>query len=120
RLSDLYSTNTHSTPISILMGMGLLGGIVFVIWLALLSRENIGCLAAGRPFSVGCASALVAGLLNSLSCAYIGEGFGVVAMTFNSLLAFQLVFGLQAQGSQIRRTNSAVLRRAWRRRVIRQ
>jgi O-antigen ligase len=98
RLSDLYTTNTHSSPVSVLMGLGVVGGAVFVVWLIALLGENARAVIKRRPFALGCASGLLAGLINSLSCAYLGEGYSIVTLMFNSMLTFFVIFVAHRRG----------------------
>ena len=95
RLSDIYATSTHCSPISVFMGMGAVGGIVFLVWLVVLFAENAGSVINSKPFALGCASGLLAGLVNSLSCAFMGESYSIVTLIFNSLLGFFIIFVVQ-------------------------
>lgn len=88
RISDLATTNTHNSILSILSGMGVAGGLLFFIFLirSLISvfinrsRNSIG--------SIGSGIAMIGALANSMSIAIIGEGVSPATLSFVALIAF--------------------------------
>jgi O-antigen ligase len=86
RLSSDYRTNTHNSVISVATGMGIAGLLTFGIWAVLHLTWTANFVRLGQPGAVGSLAALTAGLINCLSCAYIGESYHPVTLTFNSLV----------------------------------
>jgi O-antigen ligase len=118
RISTLYETNTHNSLLAVLTGTGLLGLAVTLAWLFSASRECFDAVKHRQPFAVGFTGSLVAGWINAMSCAYIGEGWSTSTLTFFMLAAFFARFSLAdaplrsgAQSPRQRRTALAYLPR---------
>lgn len=101
RLSTSYATNTHCSPLSIICGTGLFGGIAFLIFLFKLALLSLKSISSHRPFAIGCTVALLIGLINSLSCAFIGESYSSVTLAFNAFICFQHIYVLNYRPSNI-------------------
>lgn len=91
RISEHATTNTHNSLLSILSGMGAVGGLMFFIFfirstISILINRNrnvIGSIGSGVAFS--------AALLNSMSIAIIGEGTSPVTLSFVALIAYYYI-----------------------------
>ncbi len=86
RLGDVSLTNTHNALLSVLLGTGLLGVVIMMAGLFRWGREVRVAARARIPGLVGCNSALIVGLVNSMSLGFLGEAWRDVTFTFACFL----------------------------------
>jgi len=92
RLSETYAISTHSAVFSVLLGTGALGMVIVLSWLLLLAKEMMRHVSLRRIGAVGCAAALTAGLVNSMSMPVIGEQWHPPTLIFACLLALHILY----------------------------
>jgi O-antigen ligase len=92
RLADFYAGSTHNFIYSILLGTGLLGMIVFIIYLIRLIYEAIETYSNKYIGSIGCAGALACGLINSLGLPIVGDQWMTGSFTFTCISALFVLF----------------------------
>ncbi len=90
-----YETNTHNFVLAVLGGTGAVGLLVILLWLGWLFKEIRRSVASQRAGARGAAAALTAALVNSMGCAYLGEGWSSITFVFVCVLAFYILFVLR-------------------------
>lgn len=88
RIAEHARTNAHNSILSILSGMGMAGGIIFIIFLVRSSFSIFKNRNRKMKGSVGGGIAFAAALMNSMSISIIGEGAAPATLSFVVLLAF--------------------------------
>jgi O-antigen ligase len=99
RLGERYTTNTHNALLSIATGLGTSGLALFAFWLIRLAGELVRPALRGVAGARGIAAGLAAGLVNAMSCAYLGEGWSIATVTFVGLLGIHH-FHLRLESAQ--------------------
>lgn len=82
-----YTTNSHNSLIAAMGSTGLVGLIVLLFWMIRFGREALYSLRVKRIGSAGCAAGIAAGMINSFSCAFVGENWTPMTFSFCLLLA---------------------------------
>jgi hypothetical protein len=90
--SFMYTTNTHNSFIAAMGSIGLVGLFVQLYWMIKMGAEAVRSAVKRYPGSVGCLAALLAGVINSQSCAYLGEGWTEATFTFVAFLGLHILF----------------------------
>ncbi|MCA9248310.1 MAG: O-antigen ligase family protein [Planctomycetales bacterium] len=91
RLNGGLATNTHNSLLSVALGMGAVGLMLFGATLLILAREAWKTLFTHCPGSAGVTCALVAGLLNCMTMAYLGEDWKTPSLVFVCFLMFHFM-----------------------------
>lgn len=102
KLGGVGQTNTHNSILSVVLGTGLMGLLILVGFGVRFLKELSTKLSARRPGSTGVACALSAGLMNSMSMAFLGEGWRGPTLVFTAIYALLVVERLQT-GKKLRR-----------------
>ena len=107
RLSTVrYTTNAHNALFAVLLSTGVMGLIVVLAGVAKLGTETLSSVRLHRPGAVGCAAALVAGLVNSMGLPIVGEAWMAPTLVFAGVLGLHLLYVVS-----FRRPGHAVSRR---------
>ena len=85
-----YATNAHNMFFGALLGTGLLGVCIGVLFFFSIARELIRLRHYKNPVWLACVSGLVAGCLNNMSLSIIGEQFILATVVLVSLLGLHL------------------------------
>jgi len=85
-------SSTHNGLIAMLTSTGALGLIIVTLGLVRLSKEFFSSTHAHRPGAVGCAAALIAGLINCLTVPVIGEYWRPEGLVFTCFLALHVFY----------------------------
>ncbi|MCK9506588.1 MAG: O-antigen ligase family protein [Porticoccaceae bacterium] len=87
RVADFYTTNTHNSFISYLSGTGFVGLAIYLLGLG--KNLALGARLALRktPGAVGATAGMVGGLTNSMTKAFLGEGYFPETLIFFCLFA---------------------------------
>lgn len=102
RIADTtYTTNTHSFVLSVLGGTGMLGMLIILTWGARLTGETFQAIKLQQVGASGCAAGLTAGLVNSLSYAFLGEGWSTSTLVLICLMAFHALFVARLPASSV-------------------
>jgi O-antigen ligase len=88
RLAEVYSTNTHNSFISFLLGTGVVGTLLYLLAFAKLILHTWSAAMRRVPGAVGVTAGLVAGLTNSMSKGFLGGTY------YPETLVFFALFGL--------------------------
>lgn len=88
RISQLYETNSHNSVVAVAAGLGMLGLSVMSMWMLALVRDCVRVATYNQGIGAGCIAALIAGLVNCLSCAFIGEGLSGGTFMFFAFHAY--------------------------------
>lgn len=88
----LIATYSHNSLISVLLGTGAIGAIAFMLYGFRLLREIIQTTREKYPGAIGCASALIAGLVNSLSMPLVGDQYEESSLVFACMTALFVLF----------------------------
>ena len=86
------ASNTHSSLLAVFTGTGALGLIIVTCGLARLSKELWSSIRIHQPGAVGCAAALVAGLVNCVTVPVLGEHWRPESTVFVCFLALHLFY----------------------------
>jgi O-antigen ligase len=89
---SLFASHPHSSVFSVLLGTGAVGALAFSFYVFRLFRELVRTNLARLPGAVGCASAIAAGLVNSLAMPVIGDQWEESSLVFACLTAFFVLF----------------------------
>lgn len=110
RISTYWrTTNTHNSILSVLLGTGLVGMAIVVRATLCWGWDALRVARRGQKGSIGCTAAICAGLVNSLSVAFLGETWMMSTYSFICVLA---LFSLYVGTDPIRRERQRlVLRR---------
>ena len=92
RLSGHYSTNTHNAFFGVLLSVGAVGVFFFAISMFQVGFRLIGSAVRRYPGAVGAAAALLAGLTNSMSKGFLGEGYYPETLVFFAIFAFAALY----------------------------
>jgi O-antigen ligase len=88
RISEHATTNTHNSILSILSGMGVVGGLLLLKF----SMHSMMSFFINRKRkiigNIGCGIALFGSLVNAMSIAVIGESVSSATFSFVALIAF--------------------------------
>jgi hypothetical protein len=90
----VYEANPHISLFSVILGTGLIGGIIVFGFLIRLMRELLKTTFQKLPGSIGCASAIFTGLINSLSIPIIFDEWREGSLAFSCVLSFFIFFVL--------------------------
>jgi O-antigen ligase len=88
----VFSSNPHNSLFSILLGTGALGMVTFLAYGFRLLREFFRTALQKLPGSVGCASAIIAGLVNSMAMTLVFDKWEESSLVFACLMAFFVLF----------------------------
>lgn len=91
RIASIYTTSTHNFIFSILLGTGIVGAIIFSLFLLNLIRECFFSIKKRYFGSVGCSTAFFIGFINSLSYPIIGDQWFPPSMVFICFLSLFLI-----------------------------
>ena len=86
------STNTHNSGLSVVLGTGVAGLAIVALALRRLLHEGIRALRNNQTGANGAIAALIAGLLNSMSVAFLGEAWMMSSFSFFCVLALFILF----------------------------
>lgn len=105
RISSHYrTTNTHNSALSVLLGTGLAGMTLVLLAFRRFIRDALQSVRQAREGSVGCAAAIAAGLVNSMSVAFLGETWMMSSLSFICILGlFSSFVGTSPQSREPRR-----------------
>jgi len=92
RLANFYAQSTHNFIYSILLGTGLTGMIIFIIYLIRFIYEVIETCSKRYIGSIGCAGALACGLINSLGLPIVADQWMAPSLVFGCISALFLLF----------------------------
>lgn len=93
RISTYWrSTNTHNAILSVLLGTGIVGMAIASRAVGRWFFDSLRAARQRRRGSVGCAAAISAGLVNSMSVAYLGETWMMSSFAFVCILALSSMF----------------------------
>lgn len=95
----IYTTTTHNAFYGALLGMGWVGVGCWVLLALTLIRELLRYRHAFHPAWLGCAAALAAGALNSMSLSIVAEQWIPSTTVFVALLALHLSYLKQQKSS---------------------
>jgi O-antigen ligase len=93
-----YETNAHNSIIGVLGGTGAAGLAIVLAWAFALVRELRTSVRFNGPAAAGCAAAIVAGLVNSLGCDFLGEGWSPSTLVFMCFVAMHALFASRGTG----------------------
>lgn len=80
RISKLYNIHTHNSLIEITGGVGIIGLIIFVLYLVRVYYRLL--INVRAPYIVGVISAISAGMINGMSISFIGSPTGAIFIAF--------------------------------------
>lgn len=93
RISTYWkTTNTHNSILSVLLGTGLLGMVLVARAVLRWGFDALRATRRKRKGSVGATAAIAAGLVNSMSVAYLGETWMMSSFSFICMLALFSLF----------------------------
>lgn len=110
-----YKTNTHNTFFAALLGMGWIGVGVWVLFIGSFLSELFQYRHSSNPVWLGCAAALAAGGLNSMSLSILGEQWHPATTVFMAFLSLHAGFVLQAKRTRAVKARQAAAPRNARR-----
>lgn len=90
----MFASHPHNSIISVLLGTGAFGALMFGIYLIKLTIELIKTAARRLPGAIGCLGAIMAGLVNSLAMPLVGDQYEESSLVFISFSAFFILFVL--------------------------
>ena len=90
RVAEVYSTNTHNAFMSFLTGTGVVGAFLYVLGLVKGLLAGLRQSLRRHPGAIGVTAGIAAGLTNSMTKAFLGEGY------YPETLIFFLLFGMAA------------------------
>jgi hypothetical protein len=90
----VFEANPHISVFSVLLGTGLMGAIIVFGFLIRLMRELLKTTFKRLPGSIGCASAIFTGFINSLSIPIIFDEWREGSLAFSCVLSFFIFFVL--------------------------
>ena len=96
-LGSVYTTNTHNMFFGALIGLGWTGVGCWIFFFGFLAMELIRYRHALHPAWLGCAAALAAGTLNSMSLSIIAEQWNPSTTVFVALLGLHISFLQEAK-----------------------
>jgi len=89
-VGQIYTTNTHNFIFAILVGLGVAGFAVFLIYLVNFVLELIATLKIKGMSAVGLFAAFIASFVNGMSFSFIGESWVPPTYVFVCLFALHL------------------------------
>ncbi|MCE5230705.1 O-antigen ligase family protein [bacterium] len=93
RISSFWrTTNTHNAILSVLLGTGLVGLALAARAVLRWAGDGLRATRRRQKGSVGCAAAISAGLVNSMSVAFLGETWMMSSFSFVCMLALFSLF----------------------------
>ena len=105
RLSDHYTTNTHNSLFSVLLGTGVIGMAIVVFGVIRLMKELALPIRTQRPGAIGCAAAFLTCFINCMSITVIGEVWRPESLVFVCLLTLHLHYLVP---SLVRKSDTAI------------
>ena len=88
---NLIASHLHNSIIGALVGTGVFGTLLFLLYLIRLGYEIVTITFRKVPSAIGCAGALTAGVINSLAMPLIGDKWEESSVVF---LCFNVMFVL--------------------------
>jgi O-antigen ligase len=104
---SLFASHPHSSVLSVLLGTGAFGALAFTIYVLRLFRELLRTNLARLPGAVGCASAMAAGLVNSLAMPLVGDQWEESSLVFASLTALFILYVYSAYLPEVNKLKRA-------------
>ena len=95
KVGNVHGTNLHNSSLSILLGSGVGGFLLFAIGIFRLCKESAFIKSRHVPGAAAAFAAVVAGLLNSNTISFIGEDWRSASFVFISLWALIAFSALQ-------------------------
>ena len=115
RLFKFPSTNTHNGYFAALLGTGIIGLTVILVFIFRLLKESIRSTYENNPGSIGCILVFIVAAVNNMSISFIGEGWRAPSFVFIMFVSLHAFFVLLPQPLC---ANAASPRsQLWRRRV---
>jgi hypothetical protein len=96
-VGSIYTTDTHNSFFAALMGMGWIGVFIWVVFFFKLGFELFQFRHSFHPAWLATASALAAGLLNSMSLSILAEQWIISTTVFVAFLGLHASFLRQAK-----------------------
>lgn len=87
----INTTHAHNGFFEVLLGTGLAGGSIFLLWLLWLSKEMLQAYKSNKIGIVGTIGALTVAMVNNMGRSMIGGGFDAPSLMFLVLLTFFVV-----------------------------
>lgn len=109
--AGVFAANPHNSLFSILLGTGILGFSIFLLLVVRLTGEILRTAFRKLPGSIGCAAALVAGLVNSLAMPLVYSEWEESSLVFACILSFFTLFVVIPHWRQANVGRSPVSRR---------
>ena len=88
----VFSSSPHNSIFSILLGTGLTGLLVLIIYVLKLLREFMRSTRERRPGAIGCAAAISTGLVNSLAMPLIFDEWEESSLVLVSVITFMTLY----------------------------
>jgi O-antigen ligase len=90
--SGTFASDPHNSIFSILLGTGFLGFLTFLFLVFKLAREIILTAFRKQPGAIGCAAALVAGLINSMAMPLVYAEWEESSLVFACIFSLFILF----------------------------
>jgi O-antigen ligase len=107
----VFAADPHNSIFSILLGTGFLGLSTFLLLALRLSKEILQTAFRRLPGAVGCASAIVAGLINSLAMPLVYAEWEESSLVFACMLGFFMLFVVIPYWNQVKVSRAVVNQR---------
>lgn len=87
----MTKTHAHNGILEVLLGTGLAGGSIFLVWLVWVFKEMLQAYKTNKIGSVGFIGAFIVAMVNNMGRSMIGGAFDAPSLMFLLLLSFFIV-----------------------------